>query len=151
MGDAVAERRRERERLIGLARDYVSGLASRIPLTAAAVVGSVARGDFNVWSDIDVVVVARELPPRAPDRGAMLAGHAAPGVQAVGFTEGEFLVALRKRNPLALEATADGVVLAGGEFLRAVREDRGDQGQPISSDHGSRSKVGTCRGRTTPK
>jgi predicted nucleotidyltransferase len=47
-------------------------LARRRPLVASAVVASVARGDFNVWSDVDVVVVAEGLPERAPERGAVL-------------------------------------------------------------------------------
>jgi predicted nucleotidyltransferase len=29
---------------------------------------SVARGDFNDHSDIDVLIIADRLPPRAPDR-----------------------------------------------------------------------------------
>lgn len=122
MADAVAERRRERERLLGLARDYITGLATRLPLSAAAVVGSVARGDFNVWSDVDVVVVANELPPRAPDRSALLAQDAPPGVQAVGFTEAEFHAAVAKANPLTCEATADGVAIVGAGFLRTARD-----------------------------
>jgi uncharacterized protein len=121
MTDALAERAEERERRIRLGRDYVERLSARVPVVAAAVVGSVARGDFNVWSDIDVVVVAEELPPRAPDRSAMLAEDAPAGVQAAGFTPEEFREALRRRNPLALEALDVGVVLRGLAFLEATR------------------------------
>jgi len=62
VADAIAERRLERERLIALAREYVERLSARVTVEAAAVVGSVARGDFNVWSDVDVVVVANADP-----------------------------------------------------------------------------------------
>lgn len=122
MADALAERARERERLIELARSYVDRLARRRPLVASAVVGSVARGDFNVWSDIDVVVVADGLPERAPDRGALLSENAPGGVQPVGFTPEEFEKALRRRNPLAREAVTTGIVLLGAEFLRRTAE-----------------------------
>lgn len=119
MADALEDRRREREQLIGLARDYVGLLSQRVPVTAAAVVGSVARGDFNVWSDVDVVVVVAEgLPQRAPDRGRLLSIDAPPRVQAVGFTEPEFRAALAGGNPLVREATEEGVILTGEPFLR---------------------------------
>jgi predicted nucleotidyltransferase len=87
---------------------------------AAAVVGSVARGDFNVWSDVDVVVVAEGLPERAPDRGLLLVTDAPGRVQPVGFTPEELAMALRRGNPLAREAVTSGVVLSGGELLRRV-------------------------------
>ena len=48
------------------------GLSERLPVQAVMLTGSVARGDFNVWSDIDVVVVAESLPERLRDRLALL-------------------------------------------------------------------------------
>jgi uncharacterized protein len=117
-GDLLAERRRERERLIDRARVYVDRLHARIPLVAAAVAGSVARGDFNVWSDVDVVVVAETLPERMPERAALLNADAPGGVQAVGYTPDEFDLALRRGNPLAVESVATGVVLRGEAFFQ---------------------------------
>lgn len=128
MADALAERAEEQKRLIELARRYVERLSVRLPLAAAAVVGSVARGDFNVWSDVDVVLVADELPPRVPDRGRLLAEDAPGGVQPVGFTPQEFAKALERRNPMALEATTIGVVVVGRDFLHAAAQRRADAG-----------------------
>lgn len=115
--DVLARREREREALLELARDYVRSLSRRMPVVAAAVVGSVARGDFNVWSDVDVVVVAEGLPDRTPDRAALLSADAPGRVQAVGFRPDEFDVARRKGNRLAREASEAGVVLSGGDFF----------------------------------
>jgi len=120
MAEALAERARERERLIELARSYVERLSRRRPLLAAAVVGSVARGDFNVWSDVDVVIVAADLPERAPDRGRLLVEDAPGGVQPVGFTPEELTEALRRGNALAREAVTSPVVLLGGELLGRI-------------------------------
>lgn len=117
MHEALAIRERERERLIGLARLYVEELGERMSVRAAAVVGSVARGDFNVWSDVDVVLIADALPSRVPDRGRALSERAPPRVQSVGFTPDEFQAAWRGGNPLAREATAAGVQLSGGPYL----------------------------------
>jgi uncharacterized protein len=113
MADVLAERARERDALIELARDYVERLAAERKLVAAFVVGSVARGDFNVWSDVDVVVVADNLPGRAPDRVQALGELAPPRVQPIGFTPQEFRAAHTKGNPLVREAMEIGIQLAG--------------------------------------
>jgi predicted nucleotidyltransferase len=122
VAEVLAARRRERERLIELARGYVRGLSGRIPVVAAAVVGSVARGDFNVWSDVDVVVISDRLPPRIPDRSAILAAGAPAGVEAVGYTREEFRRALARGDPLATSAVQEGVALRGEAFLRRLAD-----------------------------
>ena len=118
MAEVLAARRRERQRLIGLARDHVRRLSGRIPVVAAAVAGSVARGDFNVWSDVDLVVISDELPAGIPDRGALLAADAPAGVQVVGYPREEFRRALARGDPLATSTVREGVVLRGGPFFR---------------------------------
>lgn len=92
-------------------------------MLAAVVVGSVARGDFNLWSDVDVVVVAEDLPERVPERGLVLVADVPGGVQPVGFTPAELSVALRRGNPLAEEAVTSGVVLVGSDVLRRIAAD----------------------------
>jgi uncharacterized protein len=116
MADILAERAREQDALIELARGYVRRLAADTDLVAAFVVGSVARGDFNAWSDVDVVVVADNLPSRAPDRAQALGQSAPPRVQPVGFTPMEFRAAHAKGNPLVREAMEIGIQLAGADF-----------------------------------
>lgn len=125
MAEVLDQRARQRQALIDLARTYVAALSQRLPVVAAAVVGSVARGDFNVWSDIDVVVVAKSLPLRAPDRTSALAEDAPPGVQPVGFTPEEFARSRGLRNPLTLGVLKEGVILRGAEFFRAAAAPRG--------------------------
>lgn len=122
VADIIAKRREEQQHLIALARELLERLSGELPILAAAVVGSVARGDFNVWSDVDVVVVSDSLPPRAPDRGALLAKHAPARVQAVGFTPKEFERACSKKNALAIEALERGLVLSGEDFFASRRE-----------------------------
>ena len=121
MADAVAQRRREREELLELARSYVGALSERLDVVAAAVAGSVARGDFNVWSDVDVVVVARELPERVIDRATVLMGCAPARVQPVGFTPGELESEWRKGNRLVREAAERGIVVRGDDVFGALR------------------------------
>jgi predicted nucleotidyltransferase len=120
---AVDERRAERERLLERARAYVESLASRLDVRAAAVVGSVARGDFNVWSDVDVrVVVAEELPARAPDRAWRLLEAAPPRVQPIGYTLAELEREWIRGNRLVREAVSDGVCLRGATVFERLRQ-----------------------------
>jgi predicted nucleotidyltransferase len=111
MKRAIEERVAERERLIGLARAHVLRLAGELDVRQAAVVGSVARGDFNVWSDVDVVVVAEGLPARTPDRLELLMADRPPRVEVMGFTPAELVEARRRRNPLVRELDSIGVPL----------------------------------------
>lgn len=106
---AVQERYAEQERLIGLAREHVARLARRLTIERAAVVGSVARGDFNVWSDVDLVIVADGLPERLPERLELLMDGRPPRVEPIGLTPAELEEARRRGNPLAVELDAVGV------------------------------------------
>lgn len=108
---ALEERYAERERLVGLARDHVRRLSEGLTVHQAAVVGSVARGDFNVWSDVDVVVVADGLPERALDRLELLMEGRPPRVEPIGFTPHELADARRRRNPLVVELDSIGIAL----------------------------------------
>ncbi|MGH2702325.1 MAG: nucleotidyltransferase domain-containing protein [Actinomycetota bacterium] len=68
MSDILRRRRHERDQLIEQARVFARELDRRIGLEVAIVTGSVARGDFNVWSDVDLLIVSTNLEERAPDR-----------------------------------------------------------------------------------
>jgi predicted nucleotidyltransferase len=110
----LARREAERRARIDLARSWATELdrrlAGRVRLVAAVVVGSVARGDFNLWSDLDVLVVADGLPASGRARLDLLMRHAPPGLQAIGWQPEELAERLGRRDPLALEALRAGVV-----------------------------------------
>jgi len=83
--------------------------ARSLPFKSTVIlVGSYARGDFNLWSDIDVVVIAGfKGNPVERLRGI----EHPPGFEVIPLTPEEFAVLLSKRNPLTLEALERGVVL----------------------------------------
>ena len=110
--DPLERRRGEREDRLSRARAQVERLNERLPVIGAAVAGSVSRGDFNLWSDVDVVVVSDELPAPGPARGDAL-GVAASGLELHGYTSAEFARALERGDRLAREAVERGVVLFG--------------------------------------
>ena len=95
------------------AREYVKRLERELDVEAAAVGGSVARGDFNVWSDVDVVVVSNALPSPGPERGAVLSSAAEPGVEPHGYTSAEFVAALASGDRLARETADAGEPIVG--------------------------------------
>lgn len=64
-----------------------------ISVDKAILFGSVARGDFVLESDTDLLIVSREMPATVKGRLAMLAQarRAAPEVEAIGWTLEEYL------------------------------------------------------------
>jgi len=110
----IVERRRgEQAAAFDLARRFAAALAAEVPVAAAVVFGSYARGDFNTWSDIDVLVISDQLPEDSRDRSDLLWRHQPGGLSAIGWTTGEHQVRRRRRDPIAVEADNVGVTVAG--------------------------------------
>ncbi len=108
----IARRRAERERLLVETSSYVEIVRRAVPLRAAVVYGSVARGDFNLWSDVDLLVLAENLPERLMDRLDLLPARP-PRVEVVAWTPQEWRAALSRGNPIAVEALRHGQWLQG--------------------------------------
>lgn len=109
----LEQRARAREALLARAARFADDLRRRLDgVVAAVVVGSVARGDWNKWSDVDVVVVCDPAPDL--DRRAELAVDPAhPGVQAVIWSPEELAARRARGDPMAREAHEVGVVVFG--------------------------------------
>lgn len=112
----LARRRREREELLDRARRFAADLPPQLGVIAVVVFGSVARGDFNRWSDVDVLVVVEHLPGRVLEWLEAL-GDAPAGVAPVAWTPAEWRAQARRRNPIAVEAAER------GEWVRGSRGD----------------------------
>lgn len=111
--EAVLERRRaERDRLLATARAFVAGLRETLDLRAAVVFGSVARGDFNVHSDVDLLLVVDGAPTDYWERLRGL-GEVPGEVEPVVWTAPEWRTRRIRGDPIAVEAVGDGVWLVG--------------------------------------
>ncbi|MGI8576094.1 MAG: nucleotidyltransferase domain-containing protein [Egibacteraceae bacterium] len=111
--EAVLRRRRaERAALIARGQTFAQGLSAELQVRAVVLHGSVARGDFNVWSDVDVLVVADALPERFLDRLDALAPWP-PRIQPVAWTPAEWRQRSARRDPIAVTVCRHGVWLAG--------------------------------------
>lgn len=110
----VEERARKWRELLEVARLFSSCVLRRYQKASIVVFGSVARGDFNEWSDIDVlVVVDEELPSKPPERLDAIYEclKSYPLVEPVVITLSEFHRMLSKKNPLIIEAVEKGIPL----------------------------------------
>ena len=93
---------------------------------SAVLVGSYARGDFNEWSDVDVLLIG-QFEGRPPERVERV--RAPPGFEVIPLTPEEAVRAAEKGNPLLVEAVERGVVLRDDlgvleELKRAVERGR---------------------------
>lgn len=109
---AIARRRLEQMDLVGRARVFADGIEPALGIRAAVVVGSVARGDFNLWSDIDVIVVADGFADRLLERWDQL-GERPPRVEPHPWTAGEWHQRRARRDPMITEALECGIWLRG--------------------------------------
>lgn len=110
--EVIARRRAERAELIERARRFAESLDPSLGVEAVVVFGSVARGDFNLWSDVDVLVVASRLPERFLDRLEAL-GRPLQRIEPIVWTPAEWHAQVRRRNPIATECVERGVWLVG--------------------------------------
>lgn len=114
MTHPVIERRRAEQRArLELAGSWARRLARRLEVTAAVVFGSSVRGDFNKWSDIDVLVISPALPVEARERLELLMADGPLGVQPVGWTPDEYARRRATGDPIARECAEAGHVLWG--------------------------------------
>lgn len=109
----IERRRREQAELLARARSFATQLDPALGVSAVVVFGSVARGDFNLWSDVDVLVIAEHLPDRWLDRLAAVGDDAPPRVAPIAWTPQEFRRKLGAGDPIAAECLRNGVVVAG--------------------------------------
>ena len=110
--EVIAGRRREQQALLDRARQFSAELPSELDVRVVVVFGSVARGDFHDASDVDVLVIAQDLPVRAPERNARL-GIPPPRVEFVAWTPDDWERERRRGNPICTDAERYGVVIRG--------------------------------------
>lgn len=108
----VLERRRaERDALLERARAWAAELRREVGIERAVVFGSVARGDFNRWSDVDLLLVSDDFEGSPLHRLERL-GDRPAGIQPVCWTSAEWWAQKERGNPIAAEVEAVGVDVA---------------------------------------
>jgi len=103
---------------------YVEVLKKTVSPRLVLLHGSVARGTFGVGSDVDILVVAENLPQNPNERLKLLyeLDQTRAPIDVKAYTPAEFSRMLAKGHPLAMDALEDGKVLYADEaYLRKVR------------------------------
>jgi uncharacterized protein len=94
------------------ARILVEQLGPELGVRAVVIFGSVARGDFNDTSDVDLLVIAEQLPARATERLEVLGTYPSI-VEPVAWTPDEWRARRRHGDPIVAEALDAGIWLVG--------------------------------------
>ncbi|MCC6046120.1 MAG: nucleotidyltransferase domain-containing protein [Ignisphaera sp.] len=112
MAKVIEERVREREEAVRGAREFAVCVSQKLGKVTAILFGSFARGDFNVWSDIDVLIVAENLPQKPLERLSTIDVCLSrfPRVEPILITIEEF-VKMKKKSVAVIEAVERGIVL----------------------------------------
>lgn len=111
MNELARERTRRREELVAAASRYADSIAHQFGPATVLLYGSVARGDFNLWSDVDVLVVSDALPQDPLARAEQLQLLALPGMEPKGLTLSEYKDAEAKDHPFLRELADHCLVL----------------------------------------
>jgi predicted nucleotidyltransferase len=100
----------ERRALVDRAARFAASLDADAGVVAVVVFGSVARGDFNLWSDVDVLVVVARVDDRLVER-VRSAGREVGPVEPVVWSAEQFTGQLRRNDPIAVESVERGIWL----------------------------------------
>lgn len=103
-------------------REYSKAVSSKLGKFTGVLYGSIARGDYNVWSDIDFLVVSDKLPENPLRRLELLYSLSDVPIEVKGYTRNEFLKMIEQRNPIALDALVEGKVIADDGFWEVAKD-----------------------------
>ena len=107
-----------------LLEEYVGKLCRRVDLMGVVAFGSRVRGDYKPWSDLDVVVIVREVPELPLEEPYKTFSH--PLIDYRLYTVEEALRALDQGDVTLLIALSEGEVIydagAVSELRRRLRE-----------------------------
>lgn len=104
---------------------FVERIAAYLEGEATVILfGSYARGDYNLASDFDLVVISDRIKGNPLERTRELykLNEEFLPVDIIAYTEEEFLKALENLSPSALDAVAEGRVLHDNGFYKAARK-----------------------------
>ncbi len=95
----------ERNNIIKDAKEYSINLNFKCTVL---LIGSYARGDFNLWSDVDLLIIAEF---RGNPLHRLKNIDFPPGYETILLTPGEVEIMKNKKNKFILDAFKEGIVL----------------------------------------
>lgn len=101
----IAERKKIREKIIRKVKEWSSELEFK---STVILFGSYSRGDFNVWSDIDILLIAETNKP--PHKRLEDIDYPA-GFEIIFITPQEFKKLKAKKEKFLIEALNKGIII----------------------------------------
>src|SRR5659263_124716 len=96
--------------------EYSKVISSKLGKFTGVLYGSMARGDNNLWSDIDFLVISDKLPHNPLKRLEFLYSLTETPIEVKGYTRNEFLKMIEKRNPTELDSLVEGKIIVDDGF-----------------------------------
>ncbi|MEM2928337.1 MAG: nucleotidyltransferase domain-containing protein [Nitrososphaerota archaeon] len=109
----LEERRKIREEAINKAREFTEEVRKKLGKITSILIGSYARGDFNEWSDIDIVLISPSFPDNILKRYDLLIdyGIMIPNIELILLKPEEALKLASKKGITIEDAINNGIVL----------------------------------------
>lgn len=106
-----AKRVKEQNNLFLEAEEYTKRLKKVLGPISAAIYGSVVRGDFNIGSDIDIVVISDALAKDPLERMEVLHRYAQGREEPKGYRLDEFIKMIKRKHPTTIGIIKEGKIL----------------------------------------
>ncbi|MCD6254776.1 MAG: nucleotidyltransferase domain-containing protein [Deltaproteobacteria bacterium] len=121
--EIIKRRKRELRKRVELARGFLQSIYGYLSPMTAIIIGSTARGDFNQWSDIDLVIISDRFPENPIDRFRMVELRILPGIEPIPLRTADLMRLVEKKAPV-LEDMVEGIFLVDDLGIRRVLLDR---------------------------
>ncbi len=113
MEKIIRERALTRIKALEEAGKFINCISRILGEISVALYGSYARGDFNEWSDIDILIIAKDLPVNPLARlkriHECLKKH--PTIDPILVTIEEYQKMTTKQNPITVDVEKNGIIL----------------------------------------
>ncbi|MBC7080809.1 MAG: nucleotidyltransferase domain-containing protein [Thermoplasmatales archaeon] len=104
---------------------YVEKLKEKLGAKLIILYGSIAKGNFGVGSDIDILIVSDALPENFLERLKVLflLNESFAPIEAIGYKSDEFRKMVVNAHPIALDALYEGIILHKDEkYEKEIRK-----------------------------
>jgi len=123
MLELLQRREEQRAKWLEMATAYAERLREGLGKVTAIVYGSVARGDYGLGSDVDMLIVSEQLPGHLLARMELLYSCLEGPLEPRGYTLTEFRTLQAKGHPFLNTVLSEGIAVT--DDLGLVKEEEG--------------------------
>ena len=112
MEEIIRKRLSNREKVITDAKNFIKCISRILKVKDAVLFGSYARRDFNIWSDVDILIIVKnDLPSNPLDRIELVIEclKKYPFIEPITLKDDEYRKLKMKKNPLTIDVERDDI------------------------------------------